>query len=559
MEELIPNIMSSIAAYLPDQSLKILEQSTQKLKNATSKVYDDPLFWYERTEILLGKRLEYRKINWMNLYSAILKIINEGISVANSIKYGYTAVSVIMEVGYDPSDDDNLAIIYAVDYGGVKITQLLLKDSRVDPSAQNNEAVIIAVENGYLYITKLLLEDPRVDPSAQDNRAIISAAAKYGYVDIVELLLKYPRVDPSSNNNIAIISAARNGNVDMVRLLLKDPRVDPSAQDNRAIISAAVEYGYVDIVELLLKDPRVDPSSNNNIAIISAARNGNVDMVRLLLKDPRVTADPNVFYEIFYAAIEGISFKTVEFLLAYPGAIISNNDFDQLILLSWGMGQKNILQLLLKDPRGDPLSLEGEDLDIAVDALKSYTESSRSGMAVMHYLYAEKTIGGLYESLHETKTNILGLYYKVLRYIIRKKPLLVDSIKFLNKLCHNVESEAAEVVSLSAKSVIESPFINFSHKSYKKENMPYKFDHIDYFFAFKGFLMLVFDPPYTYTEILEYIKLEGASDIAIGMAAKLIGSQIGIEGLQNDGLIITNDLEHIIEKVLSIDIKQLAN
>ena len=105
-------------------------------------------------------------------------------------------------------------------------------------------------------VISLLLEDGRFDPSDQNNQAIIKAA-QMGNLEIVKILLQDSRVDPSDQNNEAIVRAAENGNLETVKLLLLDPRVDPSDQNNEAINSAS-RKGYVEIVKLLIEDPRVD-------------------------------------------------------------------------------------------------------------------------------------------------------------------------------------------------------------------------------------------------------------------------------------------------------------
>ena len=56
------------------------------------------------------------------------------------------------------------------------VVRKLLSDERFDPSFDNNQALINAALNGYLESLKVLLADSRVDPSDQENRAIIDKA-----------------------------------------------------------------------------------------------------------------------------------------------------------------------------------------------------------------------------------------------------------------------------------------------------------------------------------------------------------------------------------------------
>ena len=76
---------------------------------------------------------------------------------------------------YNPTDDGNNAIKWAVYEGHLEVVKLLLeaKDEkgkpRVDPAADDNDAIKWAASNGHLEVVKLLLEakdekgEPRVD------------------------------------------------------------------------------------------------------------------------------------------------------------------------------------------------------------------------------------------------------------------------------------------------------------------------------------------------------------------------------------------------------------
>ena len=71
---------------------------------------------------------------------------------------------------------------------------------------------------------KLLLACERFDPSFNNNIAIISASM-IGRKDIVELLMKDSRVDPSAKDNKPILAALKRNHVKVAKVLLKDPRV----------------------------------------------------------------------------------------------------------------------------------------------------------------------------------------------------------------------------------------------------------------------------------------------------------------------------------------------
>src|SRR3990167_9224825 len=100
---------------------------------------------------------------------------------------------------FDQADD----LLSASKNGRLDIVERLLEDQRVDPSDQNNISIIFASENGHLDVVERLLQDERVDPSSQDNQSII-LASENGHLGVVERLLQDRRVDPSDQNNEAL-------------------------------------------------------------------------------------------------------------------------------------------------------------------------------------------------------------------------------------------------------------------------------------------------------------------------------------------------------------------
>ncbi len=113
----------------------------------------------------------------------------------------------------------------------------------------------ISTNSENVYILALILANPNFDPSANNNAAIIKASRK-GHDKVVELLLHDERVDPSDIHNSALKEASKNGHDKVVVLLLHDKRIDPSAYNNIALREAS-RNGHNKVVLLLLKDQRV--------------------------------------------------------------------------------------------------------------------------------------------------------------------------------------------------------------------------------------------------------------------------------------------------------------
>ena len=79
---------------------------------------------------------------------------------------------------FDPSFDDNFAILYASEKGNVKVVKTLLANPRVDPSADNNVAIRFASFYGHSQVVKILLADPKVNSSVYNNETIDDAPSR---------------------------------------------------------------------------------------------------------------------------------------------------------------------------------------------------------------------------------------------------------------------------------------------------------------------------------------------------------------------------------------------
>lgn len=172
--------------------------------------------------------------------------------------------------------DDLLLIDYAINLGA-------------DPSVNNNEYIATASYEGALPVVNRLLEDERVDPSANNNRALFNAVGSNN-APVLERLLKDSRVDPTVNHNELLRHAVYFGYGGILDLLLKDSRVDPlyHKEDQTPLLEMAFYHNQAVSARRLLSDPRIDPTVNNNTPIREAAISGNLEIVNLLLSDPRV-------------------------------------------------------------------------------------------------------------------------------------------------------------------------------------------------------------------------------------------------------------------------------
>ncbi|KAJ3195195.1 hypothetical protein HDU67_004436, partial [Dinochytrium kinnereticum] len=96
----------------------------------------------------------------------------------------------------------------------------------VDPSTEDNLAFRLSAENGNVEVVKLFLVTPKVNPAA-DNDHAIRMASENGHVGVVRALLQAPQINPAASNNASIVEASCNGHAEVVKLLLESGRVDP--------------------------------------------------------------------------------------------------------------------------------------------------------------------------------------------------------------------------------------------------------------------------------------------------------------------------------------------
>lgn len=73
MNALDENNLSTITAYLTDDTIKKLGHSNKGLHNRTKRVKLNPLFWKEHFEVELGKTVPNRTdIDWKRIYFNLL-------------------------------------------------------------------------------------------------------------------------------------------------------------------------------------------------------------------------------------------------------------------------------------------------------------------------------------------------------------------------------------------------------------------------------------------------------------------------------------------------------
>ena len=102
----------------------------------------------------------------------------------------------LLEVGIDPTTDDNYALRHASKNGCFEVVRLLLKDPRVDVNAKDGSSLLHAVANGHTIIVKELLKDPRVDATL-GRLSALKVAYNFHNTEIYSTLMQDSRINQS--------------------------------------------------------------------------------------------------------------------------------------------------------------------------------------------------------------------------------------------------------------------------------------------------------------------------------------------------------------------------
>jgi ankyrin repeat protein len=501
---------------------------------------------------------------------------NNNAALLGAMKNKHTDIVnlLIKDKRVNPSIPFNKAIIYTSEFGQTASVEFLLKDPRVNPATSNNTPIKIASEKGHTEIVKLLLQDPRVDPSIAYNGPLELAAGN-GHIEIVRLLLQDPRVDPSRDYNRPIRLAAENGHIKTVKLLLQDERVNPADYGNTALESAA-KNGHTEIVKLLLQDSRVNKSNfsdaikssaknghievikvllqNSNIdlvnyedeIILSAAKNGHIEIVKFLLHDPQIYSSVSKLKKIIEKAILN-KYKYIVEIIA-QSSMIDIYELERLINYAYNNGDMELVKLFFQNPKIKSAYMGRRfGIDNIRKIKKSLVKDARAGMFVMYYLYSDSFNFIDVENRHDISNlskdkDIIYIYDVFLQYLIEQNPTLLNSINYLINLCGILKVSDRYIIHAAANNILnKSNFISESMFHYARR----------YFFAFKAYLLLVYEPRYNYQEILNIIDLESECDDCVKFAAVLLGAYLGLSGLKIDGLLISDKIQTTIDQYLN--------
>jgi hypothetical protein len=382
-------------------------------------------------------------------------------------------------------------IIQPTHIGEVDAFKILL-DNDYNPSLGYNKGINLPMEatlKGKFLILDLLLNDNRIN--SYTKLKLIQ------HTDSATILLKHPK---------------------FMKILFRDRMIIDYIKDSE-FIGWAINKGYVDTpVDVL---DFLDQSADNSWLLHKAISQGSFSAMKSLLDDPRIDPSVNNNIALKWATEAGFN----------------------------GMPRYDIIQLLLRDRRIDPL--DSTRLPNSIFSNQNYTDVVKvkikdqvNGM-VAGWCWVMNTIPD--KPSYETSDD--KFYYIFLKHLIRTKISLYDTIQKLIILVSSVDKPIRDSIYQATTSVLNGT--NFSDIPPKHKTNLY--------YCFKGFLLLGFYPEYTYIEILDILRKEGATNYVLGLAAQYIGAYWGLNKLKSQGLSVSSRMSRIMSTVNDWDINWLLD
>jgi hypothetical protein len=377
------------------------------------------------------------------------------------------------------------------------------------------------------------------------------------YGEVIRVLLKDGRADPTKMQSIFGYNTSINIIPDLVGNDINASIIHSKKSIVNDLLKKVILNGDVESVQLLLNYENINPTIRH---LRLAAVHGHINILRLLTEGEKIYV---YGAKILMAAVKGGHIEILKFLLEFPDVEPYSDELMLLVADSENQNknkQEEIIKILIQDYRVDIANYSAEVLNnpLINKIFKEYIEDSLSGLIAMHYSYNDNSIdkdiyASKLESGEKESGTIVDLYYQFLRDIVKKRITMGIAvgrlIKYIDYLKLNNEDKSVihyAVISILSNAVIKNT-----------PNLP--LNKLQYFYAFRGFLLLCYRPRYTYKKIIKILSDEGANKTDIWMAAKIIGALIGFKGLIQDGFVVSVSLQSLIKELLSsTDIAFLA-
>jgi hypothetical protein len=117
-----------------------------------------------------------------------------------------------------------------------------------DPSYNENWALLYSCHKGFVEILKVIINDPRINffCGGKSNNSYLFFPIKHGRIDVVSILINF--IDPSIDDNFALMTAVHHKKYDIVKLLIKDPRVTNQLKQSLLPVSQSIKDKILQIL-----------------------------------------------------------------------------------------------------------------------------------------------------------------------------------------------------------------------------------------------------------------------------------------------------------------------
>jgi hypothetical protein len=264
-------------------------------------------FWYLRVRHLLGdKELTFRDGDWKVAYYELEACLCGVIPLSSAVdvESDTLTIQLLLELGYNPTVNDNNVILAATITKQKNTLRLLLSSSKVDSKTFDSLCILFRLRTNLfsLGMLDMLIGDERFKSALDTSQkqllhnlfvgrcAAITDAIREGAAQVVRYCLECKIPEPHAFN---LAAAVIGGHTKIACLLLEDGRVDP--RDASYDILGSLGCQSVEMLRLFQADGRLDVHFNS-ITIVSAVRANNIDIIRELLPSSCPTSLMNTLH-----------------------------------------------------------------------------------------------------------------------------------------------------------------------------------------------------------------------------------------------------------------------
>ena len=216
------DILFQVTTRLDNYYLQSLALTSSGLCSHLRTLDKNQEWWYRRTQQLCsGTSLTPRPGDWKLVYQSLSK---HGLEFCYNQNYSSTLlISVLLEIGADPSNNYGCSISQACEADNLEGVQLLLSDSRIDLHYVDDPCLHACIENENRDMVRLFLDHDIVVYSSD-----VTGAIRTGDVVILSMLLELDQLPVrwEESEETYLRTAIRLGFPNIALMLLSDKRID---------------------------------------------------------------------------------------------------------------------------------------------------------------------------------------------------------------------------------------------------------------------------------------------------------------------------------------------